>query len=149
LPLVFLLCFTFGCQKAEEVAEEPAVDIEVEKEAILAVDATLKEAMQAKDINRGMSVFADDAVRMAGNDTFFYDIDGIKQWLLDFFENGLYPNWEAAKVVVSQSGDLAYALLKLDHTRVNEDETVEHINLGTFSVYKKQLDGSWKIVAFR
>ena len=29
LPLVFLLCFTFSCQKqAEEVAEEPAVDIE-------------------------------------------------------------------------------------------------------------------------
>jgi hypothetical protein len=27
VPLVSLLCFTFSCQKAEEVAEEPAVDI--------------------------------------------------------------------------------------------------------------------------
>ena len=33
LPLVFLLCFTFSCQKAEEVAEEPVVDVEAEKAA--------------------------------------------------------------------------------------------------------------------
>jgi len=34
LPLVFLLCFTFGCQKAEEVAVEPVVDVDAAKEAI-------------------------------------------------------------------------------------------------------------------
>ena len=28
IPLVILFCFTFGCQKGEEVAEEPVVDIE-------------------------------------------------------------------------------------------------------------------------
>ena len=30
LPLVFLLCFTFNCKQAEEVAEEPVVDVEAE-----------------------------------------------------------------------------------------------------------------------
>jgi proline iminopeptidase len=34
LPLVFLLCFAFGCQKAEEVAEEPAVDVETKEEGV-------------------------------------------------------------------------------------------------------------------
>ena len=34
LPLVFLLCITFSCQKAEEVAEEPVVDVEAEREAV-------------------------------------------------------------------------------------------------------------------
>ena len=34
LSLVLLLCVTFGCQKAEEVAEEPVVDVETEKEAV-------------------------------------------------------------------------------------------------------------------
>ena len=33
LPLVILLCFTFGCQKGEKVAEEPVVDVEADKEA--------------------------------------------------------------------------------------------------------------------
>jgi proline iminopeptidase len=32
LPLVLLLCFTFGCQKGEEVAEEPVVDVEADIE---------------------------------------------------------------------------------------------------------------------
>jgi ketosteroid isomerase-like protein len=149
LPLVLLLCFTFGCQKAEEVAEEPVVDVEAEKAAILAVDATFKEAMQAKDFDRAMTVFADDAVHQEDNDTFFINRDGIEKWVLRWFERELKPDWEVAKLVVSQSGDLAYALIKLDHTRINEDETVEHIRLGTFCVYKKHLDGSWKIVAFR
>ncbi len=30
IPLVFLLCITFGCKQGEEVAEEPAVDVEAE-----------------------------------------------------------------------------------------------------------------------
>ena len=33
LPLVFLLCITFGCQQGEEVVEEPVVDIAAEKQA--------------------------------------------------------------------------------------------------------------------
>jgi len=34
IPLVILLCFTFGCQYGVEVAEEPAVDVEAEREAV-------------------------------------------------------------------------------------------------------------------
>jgi len=34
IPLVILLCFAFGCQKGEEVAEEPAVDVEAREEVI-------------------------------------------------------------------------------------------------------------------
>jgi len=33
IPLVFLFCF--ACQKAEEVAEEPVVDVEAKTEALL------------------------------------------------------------------------------------------------------------------
>jgi hypothetical protein len=35
-PLVFLICFTFSCQQSEEVAEEPAVDVETDVAAIKA-----------------------------------------------------------------------------------------------------------------
>lgn len=38
LPLVFLLCFTFSCQKAEEVAEEPVVDVETKDEGVKPLD---------------------------------------------------------------------------------------------------------------
>ena len=51
IPLVILLCFTFGCQQGEEVAEEPVVDIEAEKEAVAEslqklVDAAVSEDME-------------------------------------------------------------------------------------------------------
>jgi uncharacterized protein (TIGR02246 family) len=147
LPLVFLLCFTFGCQKAEEVAEEPVVDIEAEREAVLAVEATFLEAAKTKDIDLAMSVFADDALMMVTNDTFFRNREGIKKFFEGFFEAGWDPNILVEKVDVSQSGDLAYMLLKLDHTRVKEDQSVGHFKAGSFIIFKKQLDGSWKIVA--
>jgi pimeloyl-ACP methyl ester carboxylesterase len=38
LPLVFLLCFTFGLQQGEEVAEEPVVDVAKKTEPTIAVD---------------------------------------------------------------------------------------------------------------
>jgi len=36
IPLVFLLCFAFGCQKKAEEAK-PTVDIEAEKSAVKAL----------------------------------------------------------------------------------------------------------------
>jgi len=39
-------------------------------------------------------------------------------------------------------------LVKLDDSRVKEDQTVDTIKIGSFIILKKQLDGSWKIVAF-
>ncbi len=52
IPLVFLFCFTFGCQRqVEEVAEEPVVDVAAEKEAVAEtlqnlVDAAVNEDME-------------------------------------------------------------------------------------------------------
>ena len=34
LPMVLVLCFTFGCQKGEEAAEEPVVDSETREEGV-------------------------------------------------------------------------------------------------------------------
>ena len=43
-PLVFLLCFVFGCQQVEEVAEEAVVDIEAEAGVLSSEDeAALKK----------------------------------------------------------------------------------------------------------
>ena len=148
IPLVFLLCFTFGCQQGEEVAEEPAVDIEAEREAVLAVNAEFLEALKAKDIERTMSVFVDEAMMMVANDTFFRDREGIKKYFERFFEAGWNANILIDRADVSKSGDLAYVLIKLGHTRVKGDQTVGYFKAGSFIIFKKQLDGSWKIVAF-
>ena len=145
IPLVFLLCFSLSCQQGEEVAEKPAVDVEAEREAVLAVNAEFLEALKAKDIERTMSVFADEVMMI---DNFFRDKEGIRKFFEGFFEAGWNANVIVEKIDVSQSGDLAYLLVKLDHSRVKEDQSVDYIKIGAFSIFKKQLDGTWKIVAF-
>jgi len=61
IPLVFLLCFTFSCQQAEEVAEEPVVDVEAEKANILAVFDQYAEAWKALNIDLFSEIFSHDA----------------------------------------------------------------------------------------
>lgn len=56
LPLVFLFCFTFGCQKALEVAEEPVVDVEAEKQIVAKLVVNSMEAEGQKDIDAVMGI---------------------------------------------------------------------------------------------
>jgi len=71
LPLVFLLCFAFGCQKTEEVAEEPVVDVEADVEAIRAeVRARSNAAVAAEeafDWETAVTFFAPDVVVQPAN----------------------------------------------------------------------------------
>ncbi|MGD9346465.1 MAG: SgcJ/EcaC family oxidoreductase [Candidatus Aminicenantes bacterium] len=60
LSLVFLLCFTFGCQQGEEVTEEPAVDLEAEKANVQAVLNQYVEAWENLDIELFSKVFSHD-----------------------------------------------------------------------------------------
>jgi hypothetical protein len=84
LPLVFLLCFTFSCQKAEEVAEEPAESSQMtdEEKALVAASAKqalldYEEALKQMDWNRIFEflvdgdelVFAEDGMLKSGKDT--------------------------------------------------------------------------------
>jgi uncharacterized protein (TIGR02246 family) len=148
VPLAFLLCFVFSCQKMERAAAEPAVDIEAEHEAVMAVKSEFLEALKAKDVERTMSVFADEAIMVRANDEFFRDKEGITDFFEGFFERGWNANILVEKVDVSQSGDLAYMLVKLDHSRVKEDQSMGTIKIGAFIIFKKQADGNWKIVSF-
>ena len=50
IPLVFLLCFAFGCQKGEEVAEEPVIDLAAEKVKVESVIDQWSEAWKNEDI---------------------------------------------------------------------------------------------------
>ena len=62
IPLVFLLCITFGCQKGEEVAEEPVVDVEAEKETIRKLTNNWFADELRRDMEARLSYFAPDAV---------------------------------------------------------------------------------------
>ena len=60
IPLVILLCFTFSYQQGEEVAEEPAIDVEAEKANIRTVLDQYAEAWKSSNIDHFSKIFSHD-----------------------------------------------------------------------------------------
>ena len=140
LPLVFLLCFTFSCQKAEEVAEEPAVDIAAEEEAIREVFAALGKAGPAKDVELFISYMAEDLFVIGIGDK-----DAVRESYSNWFSKGNYwDNGTIEKIEVSASGDMAYTVCSWE---LFNDEGSRRRDSNVL-VWRKQSDGTWKQVAF-
>jgi steroid delta-isomerase-like uncharacterized protein len=59
LPLICLLCFTLGCQKGEEVADEPVVDVEEQNKALV---MRYFEAVENGDLGAVKEIFSPDCI---------------------------------------------------------------------------------------
>jgi len=143
IPLVFLLCFTYGCQKAEEVAEEPLVDVEADVEAIKALEHETMRAFNEGDLESYMSLFVDDAVWMPPGDVTIIGKEEIRNWFnFDLFSYEIVISVDEVQV----SGDWAFVLdnWKGTITQKESDETTE-FDTKSVLILKRQLDGSWKI----
>ncbi|MFC2141940.1 YybH family protein [Acidobacteriota bacterium] len=138
LHLVLVLCFAYG-----DVAQ---VDIAAETEAVRDAHSGFCNASDEKKVDAMMPFFAEDVV------VIFSSEPQNKTWLREYFTDQFSRgnSWKASrtpKVEVSASGDLAYLIGRVEYSRMVEDET----RTNTFTsllVWKKQADGSWKIVAF-
>jgi len=91
LPLIFLLCFSFGCQKAEEAAEEPAVDVEAEKliieKELRAMEIAHKAAIDSKDIEGVLQFYSSDLITISPGEPILYGNDWIRTTLNDLYNN--------------------------------------------------------------
>ncbi|NIM58983.1 MAG: hypothetical protein GTO16_08590 [Candidatus Aminicenantes bacterium] len=65
IPLVILLFFIFSCQQAEEVAEEPAVDVEAERVKIVELLKENVEAEKNKDMEGSMRFYDKEVYTLA------------------------------------------------------------------------------------
>src|SRR5271156_5251481 len=116
-----------------------------DESAIRALDAQWEKAAAAKDVDGTVSYYSDDASLLAPN----APIAGSKQAIRAAWASLLGPDvslsWQANKVEVSRSSDLAYIVgayqLKDPHGKPATDQ-------GKFvEVWKKQADGKWKVAA--
>ena len=116
-----------------------------DESAIRALDAQWEKAAAAKDVDGTVSYYSDDASLLAPN----APIAGNKQAIRAAWASLLGPDvslsWQANKVEVSRSSDLAYIVgayqLKDPHGKPATDQ-------GKFvEVWKKQADGKWKVAA--
>ena len=147
IPLVFLLCFAFACQKqGKNVAEEPVANVEADVAAIKASIDEFVQLYNAGDFDRIVSIFyAENAIQMLPNESICRGKEAI---LLGYHKaHELNDEHIDSSVVedVRVSGDLAvvWGIDRGTTTPKNGGEPVKY-DLKWLNVLERQSDGTWK-----
>ena len=141
--LLFLLLFlalSTACKTA--VTLDPRAD----EAAIRKLDDEWSRAVGAKDVDKAMSYYADDALMMLPNIPALTGKDSIRTiWKSLLEAPGFAGGWKVTKVEVS--GELAFVTGTYEITE-NDDSGKPMTDTGKYiKNWKKQPDGSWKCVA--
>jgi ketosteroid isomerase-like protein len=114
--------------------------------AVKSADASFQQAVAAKDLNRIMSFYADDAVLMPAAKPLLTGKAAItNEWkellAIPAFQNAS----KLAQVEVSASADLAYTRGSYETRLMGEDGKLVTEPGKWLSVWRKQPDGSWRV----
>jgi uncharacterized protein (TIGR02246 family) len=144
LSLVFLLCFTFGCQKAEEVAEEPAVDVEADVEAIKALFANNSSVINSGDLEGWIDQFTEDAIFMPPNSAVLKGKEAGREYARPWYEQ-LNMEFDLTVDEIEVHGNWAFARWHYvgRYTPKSGGEPTQQKGKEIW-ILKRQTDGSWK-----
>jgi ketosteroid isomerase-like protein len=148
LPLVFLLCLTFSCQKAEEVAEEPVVDVKADVESIRAEvkarSKALVAAEEAFDWEAAVTFFASDVVVQPANAPQIKGRDAQLE-LYQTFPKMIEFEGTTTAIIPAASGDMAYEYGVNRFIFETPDGPLE--DYGKYLAVWTKIDGEWFIAA--
>ena len=152
VPLVFLLCFAFSCQKAEEVAEEakPVVDIEAEKAAVKTLVDEWMHCMETEDIETFSNLIAHDP------DMVNFGTDAAERWvgweaLLDSIQKqfesteNVIVSTRDQVIFVHKAGEVAWVSMLMDMEGMAQGEAFSLEGMRLTGVFEKR-DANWVIV---
>jgi len=144
LPLVFLLCFTFSCQKSEEVAEEPVVDINADVEAIKALFAHNSSVINSGDLEGWIDQFTEDAIFMPPNSAVLKGKEAGREFARPWYEQ-LNMEFDLTVDEIEVHGDWAFARWSYSgrYTPKVGGETIQEYGKEIW-ILKRQSDGLWK-----
>ena len=138
LAVCTLLVSVLGCSH---------VDVAAERDAILATDRPWQEAIAAKDVDRTVAFWADDAVVVAPGQPTAVGKDAIRRFVTESFKTpGFGVRWETTKVDVSPQGEMAYGFAKTTTTFNGPDGKPTAMKARSVTVWRKGADGRWKCV---
>ena len=150
IPLVILLCFTFGCQQGEEVAEEVGVKALSDEDiaAIKAIGPALDKASLALDIDALLELWTEDTLLMNPNEPIIQGRAGVVKYY-KAFETVTMKEHKHELLEVDGYGDIAYArgAYKVVYVMEGIDEPVEDKGK-TLLILRKQSNSSWLIALF-
>jgi len=141
IPLVFLLCFTFGCQAYEE---KPAVDVEADIEAIKALLAHNSSGINSGDLEGWINQFTEDAIFMPPNSAVLKGKEAGREFARPWYEH-LSMEFDLTIDEIEVHGNWAFARWSYSgrYTPKAGGETIQD-NGKEIWILKRQSDGSWK-----
>jgi len=140
--LALLLLLTSALFAADKKA-----DIEAEKKALIQAEADFEAARAQKGMEGWLSFFSEDtAVIIPGKPITFNKAD-MREQLTNTWNPGVTLKWQPVKADVSASGDLGYTVGTWQLTGKSRKGDPVSMTGKYMTVWKKQTDGSWKVVA--
>jgi uncharacterized protein (TIGR02246 family) len=141
--LLLVAVCSFGCGGGAHPSGSPAA----EEAAVRATDAQWLAAAQARDLERILPFWADDATIIPSAEPAITGKAAIRQYVAGAFGSpGFSISWQTDKIEVSSSGDLAYSTGTNQITFNNTEGKTVVANNRAVVVWKKQPDGSWKCI---
>lgn len=112
---------------------------------IRTLDAEWSEAAQARDLERILSFWSEDAIVYPPGSAALVGKPAIREYVEKSFQiPGFGISWKTDQVVVAASGDLAYGTGTNRVTFHGPDGKPTTVEGKTVTVWRKQKDGSWK-----
>lgn len=142
--LLVLLVFAFAAACRSQANDTRAAD----EAALRKLDDEWSKAVGARDVEKTVSYYTDDAVVMPPNIPTLSGKEAIRTlWQSMLGSPATSGGWKATKVEVAGSADLAY--VSGNYEFAEQDRSGNPIvDKGKYlTVWKKQSDGGWKCVA--
>jgi uncharacterized protein (TIGR02246 family) len=115
--------------------------------AIREADAAFSAAASAKDIEAILGFYADDAVTMPPNAPASSGKDAIrKEFETMLAMPGMTLSWQASGAVAAGSSDIGYSWGTAQFGMTGPDGAAMSDTLKYVTIWRKQADGSWKVV---
>ncbi len=142
---VGLLLLSASCSEAPKKALDTRA---TDEKAVRDGETAWANDWQAKDLNKIMDHYADDATLMVANAPLMKGTDAIRDGLKEFLtDKNLSLSFTGTSVEVSKGGDLAYTQGTYTMTQTDPKSKRPVTEKGKYlTVYKKQTDGSWKAI---
>jgi len=137
---LFVLALGLGCSGAARV------DLAGEARAVRARSEAWLAADTARDIERAVDFYADDAVELAANTPLVVGKDAIRRWYGTWLpQPNLSLTFATSSVDVSTAGDVAWERGTYEFTSVTPKG--KSVDTGKYLTVWKKVGGTWKVAA--
>lgn len=149
VPLVVIGLVIFAAACRQQPRPQAPLDTRAADEATIGnLDTEWSKTAATKDAAQFVSYFADDATFLPPNVPTMTRKEAIQKWASDLMANpGFTLSWEPTKVEASRGGDLGYTMGTYELTLTGPKKTPVTDHGKYLTVWKKQADGGWKVVA--